>query len=179
MIRILIAGLLGGLAMYVWSSVAHVATPLGMTGIQTIANEAAVTGPMKANLTGHPGLYLFPKAAEHGAGVPGPAGFLIYRDNVTGMSAKTLGSEFAVELLEGLIAAALLSVTALAGYLQRVAFVGGVGVAAAIATDPSYWIWYRFPANFTAAAMLVTVVGYVVAGLVIAAILKPRAAASA
>lgn len=52
-------------------------------------------------------------------------------------------------------------------------------MVAAVSTDPSYWIWYHFPANFTLASMFISLVGYVVAGLVIAAILKPRAAASA
>ena len=112
MLRILIAGLLGGLAMYVWSSLAHVVTPLGQMGIQTMKNEAAVTGPLKANLAGHPGLYMYPVAAEDGDNVAGPAGMIIYRDEVTGMSPKTLGMEAGVELAEGVLAAFLLSVTA-------------------------------------------------------------------
>jgi hypothetical protein len=32
--RILLAGLLGGLAMFIWQSVAHVVLPLGEAGIQ-------------------------------------------------------------------------------------------------------------------------------------------------
>ena len=37
--RVLIAGVLGGIAMFLWSSIAHMVLPLGMTGIQEIPNE--------------------------------------------------------------------------------------------------------------------------------------------
>ena len=79
---------------------------------------------------------------------------------------------------QGVIAAFLLSLTMLSGYVSRVGFVGALGVLAALSTSPSLTIWYRFPANYTLATMFIDIVGYVVAGLVIAAILKPRAAAA-
>ena len=179
MIRILIAGLLGGLAMYVWSAVAHVATPLGSVGISTMPNEAAVTSAMQGALRGKPGLYMFPAAAMEGGTAPGPSGILVYGDQSTTMDATTLGSEAAVQLLEGVIAALLLSWTYLSGYLSRVGFVTLVGVVGALSTNPSYWIWYKFPGSFILATMFVDIVGYLVAGLVIAAILRPRAAAVA
>src|SRR3954451_14499307 len=40
--RVLIAGILGAIAMYVWSTVAHVALPLGQLGLSQMPNEAAV-----------------------------------------------------------------------------------------------------------------------------------------
>jgi hypothetical protein len=171
--RIVIAGLLGGLAMYVWSSVAHVATPLGRMGISSLPNEAAITTVLKAGVGPQKGLYLFPSDMNAKAG---PFGFLAYSPELTQMNPATLGKELVVELLEGLVAAWLLSLTAISGYLGRVGFVGGVGLAASLSTDPSYWIWYHFPGAFTAAAMVVTIVGYLVAGLVIAAIARPKAA---
>jgi hypothetical protein len=38
MVRKLLAGILGGLAFFAWSSIAHVVTGLGETGIQEIPN---------------------------------------------------------------------------------------------------------------------------------------------
>jgi hypothetical protein len=95
---------------------------------------------------------------------------------MTEMNASTLASEAVVEILEAIAAAFLLSFAALSGYWSRVGFVSLVGVAAVLSTNPSYWIWYRFPASYTLAAMVIDLVGYVVAGLVIAAILRPRPA---
>ena len=40
--RIFLAGLLGAIAMFVWTSIAHVATPLATIGISKIQNEPAV-----------------------------------------------------------------------------------------------------------------------------------------
>jgi hypothetical protein len=171
--RIVIAGLLGGLAMYVWSSVAHVATPLGRMGISTLPNEAAITTVLKAGIGQQSGFYIFPSDMNAKAG---PSGVLVYKPGLIQMSPSTLGKELVVQLIDGLIAAWLLSFAAIAGYLGRVAFVGGIGLAGALATNPSYWIWYHFPGSYTLAYMLITIVGYLVAGLVIAAILKPRTA---
>ena len=47
-------------------------------------------------------------------------------------------------------------------------------MAGSLATNPSYWIWYKFPGDYTLGYMVVTIVGYLMAGLVIAAFMKPR-----
>jgi hypothetical protein len=39
--RILLAGLAAGIAMFVWSSIAHLATPLGALGISTLPEKAS------------------------------------------------------------------------------------------------------------------------------------------
>ena len=39
MMRIFLAGLLGGIAMFIWTSIAHMALPLGDTGVREIPNE--------------------------------------------------------------------------------------------------------------------------------------------
>jgi hypothetical protein len=179
MLRIILAGLLGGLAMYVWSSIAHVATPLGEMGISTIKNEAAVTAPMQAELGETKGFYKFPAAAMAGKPASGPGGVLVYwGSQPSEMSASTLASEAVVEIAEAIVAAIILSTVALTGYLARVGVVTLVGVCAVLSTNPSYWIWYKFPTDYTLAAILIDLIGYIVAGLVIAAILRPRTAAA-
>src|SRR5258708_9598647 len=67
MVRKLLAGVLGGLAFFLWSFVAHVVTGLGETGIHEIPNEQAVVSSMKANIQAD-GLYFFP-----GYGLPATA----------------------------------------------------------------------------------------------------------
>jgi heme exporter protein D len=60
----LLAGILGGLAFFFWSYVAHDVLPLGKAGIKEIPNEKAVLSSMKANMPEH-GLYFLP-----GLGLP-------------------------------------------------------------------------------------------------------------
>lgn len=57
--RILLAGILGGIALFVWGSVSHLALGLGEIGIKEIPNEAAVLAALRAGIS-EPGFYFFP-----------------------------------------------------------------------------------------------------------------------
>lgn len=181
MTRILLAGFLGGLAMYVWSTIAHVATPLGTSGISKLPKEAATMSAISQSIGDGHGLYLFPamNAADPAKGPSeGPIGLLVYRPHVSySLNPANLGIEFATEIAEGMIAAFLLSFTVLSGYLARVGFVTLVGVTAAICTNLPYWNWYGFPTAYSAVYAFVEIVGYLAAGLVIAWLLPVRSAA--
>jgi hypothetical protein len=185
--RILVAGLLGAIAMFVWTSVAHMATPLANAGISKMADESVVLRTMPSGVGAKPGLYFFPwtdwsdpKAMEKEGALmkANPSGFLIYHPpgastDMTPMLIK----EFAKELAQSLIAAFLLSLTMIAGYFGRVGFVTLVGVFAGLGSDTSYWIWYGFPCTYTLAQITIEVVGALAAGLVIAWWLGRRASA--
>jgi hypothetical protein len=182
-IRIAIAGVLGGIAMFFWASLAHLATPLASVGISRIPNEQAVLRPMHTAMGETSGLYLFPwmdgqggdamKAYEAKLAAQ-PSGLLIYHPpGASSLEASQLVTEFASELIQSLIAAALLAWAAISGYWLRVGFVSLIGVAAGITTNISYWNWYGFPSDYTAVYGGIEIVGYVAAGLVIAAVL-PR-----
>ena len=60
--RVLLAGLLGGITMFGWTSLAHMVLPLGDAGIKEIPNEQGVLSGMQASLGAAPGFYLFPGA---------------------------------------------------------------------------------------------------------------------
>ena len=58
--RIFLAGLLGGIAMFIWTSIAHMALPLGEAGIREIPNEAAVLDAMQSSIAQEARPLLFP-----------------------------------------------------------------------------------------------------------------------
>ena len=58
--KILLTGILGGIVMFIWTSVAHMALPLGEAGIREIPNESAVLSAMQSNIGDQTGLYIFP-----------------------------------------------------------------------------------------------------------------------
>ena len=187
MVRVLIAGVLGGIAMFVWTSIAHVATPLGHIGLSSIPNEAPVLGALQDSIGDKPGLYFFPwidptdpnaeKTYQEKAKTL-PSGLILYHPAGfdADMTPMMLIEEFSKELVQTLIAAFLLSLTALGAYLARVGFVVLIGISAGIATNASYLIWYRFPLDYTLAYASIEIIGALVAGLVIAAIVRGRAA---
>jgi hypothetical protein len=177
--RVLIAGILGGIAMYLWSTIAHVALPLGQVGFSQMPNEAAVLSAAQASNGDKDGLYFFPwvdpkdpqmMQKMNAAMKANPSGLLLYHPpghGVTDLAAPMIG-EFLKEVLQALIAAFLVSVAVIGTYWGRVGFVTLIGVAAAITTNVSYWIWYGFPADYSLAAVFIELLDYIAAGLAIA-----------
>jgi hypothetical protein len=182
--RILLAGLAGGIMMFVWTSIAHMALPLGHIGFSGIPDEAPVMAVIQKSLGDHPGLYFYPwvdpRKSDAMAEVTAklktnPSGLLIYRPpGGGGMTASMLIVEFAKEFAVSLIAAFLLARSTLAAYAARAGSVALIGLAATLTTNVSYWNWYQFPTDYTLASMATEFVGYLAAGLAIAAILPRR-----
>ncbi len=167
--RILLAGLAGGVALFVWSSIAHVATPLGMIGVSTLPNESAVVDGLSSAIGDKGGLFLFPANMDAKAptsSATGPGGFLVYNPHSPlAMTPGNLIAEFVTELVESLLAAWLLAQTVLAGYAMRAGFVTVVGVVGATVTNIPYWNWHAFPLDYTLAYSLVEIAAFLAAGL--------------
>jgi hypothetical protein len=192
--RIVLAGLLGGVVMFFWNFVAHEFLPLGKMGVRLIPNEDAVTNVLQTNLGDIAGFYVFPsggltpgatgeqkkaamqKAEEQMAS--GAGGVLVYRPKRIFNFPKRLGIEFATEVIEALLAVFLLSRTNITGFGGRVGFVLTTGILASIVTNVPYANWYGFPKDFTLAQMVMTVVGYLLIGIVAALVLGRRSAQS-
>jgi hypothetical protein len=187
--RALLASLLGAIAMFLWASLAHTVLPLGEVGIHEIPHEAPVLDALHASIGAAAGLYFFPgmglapnaSRSERSAAMShyaeklaaSPSGILVYHPpGAQGLSPARLAIEFATELLETLLAVLLLGMTRLASYGSRVGFVTLIGLLAVLGTNVSYWNWYDFPGNYTAAYMTSQLVGFFVAGLVVAAVLR-------
>jgi len=190
--KVLLAAILGSIAMFIWTSVAHMALPLGEAGIGEIPNESAVLNAMQSNIGEQTGLYIFPglgvgknatrqeksEAMKHMAEklAANPSGILMY--HAPGLRfefGKRLGIEFGTELLEAILVVFLLAQTRIASFAGRVSFVLVAGILAAIATNVSYWNWYGFPSVYTASYMLIQIVGFFLVGVVAALVLPKHA----
>jgi len=171
--KIVIAGVLAGLAMFVWEFIAHTFTPLGEMGLSTLPNEAGVRAALAAQLGNADGLYFFPAMQMGDTPTAGPWGLLLYHP-IFAFSWWTLGWEALVELVMGLALALLIGLANVAGFGRRMAIACLVGISAAFAVSPSYTIWFGFPDAYTLAQMIVAFGDYVAGGLVVAALLRPR-----
>jgi hypothetical protein len=177
--RILLAGLLGGLALFFWGGLSHMVLGLGEVGVQTLPQAQPVIDSLKASVS-QPGFYLFPWDAS-GKLAPekenGPYGVLIYHPTgATTMMTVLLVRECILNILQALVAAFLLSLaTGLKEYPSRVGFVLLLGLISAAGTNIEYWNWYGFPTNYTAATVLDKLIGFLVVGLITAALVKSSA----
>jgi hypothetical protein len=177
--RVILAGLLGGLALFAWESVAHLLLPLGQAGIKTIDNEQAVVASLRDNVK-QSGLYFFPAAAATGtARAGGPTGILAFQPMGTmSMMPSQLLTQLGADIVAMIIAGILLAQAGgFPGFGKRVLFFTLMGVLPALRTDLSYWNWYAFPTVYTAAQFTVNIVGFCLAGLVLAKITATRPAA--
>jgi len=162
--------------------------PLGEVGIKVMPNEAPVVAAMQANLS-EPGFYFFPGGTGH-AMTPeqqqawteqyrrGPVGILIYHPTGSEpLSPTQLLTELLANIAAALVAAFLLAqaVGALAGYGARVLFVALLGLFPGLDVDLGYWNWYGFPSDYTVAVMADHLLGWCLAGLALAAIIKRSA----
>ena len=183
--RIIIASILGTLAMFVWSSIAHTVLPLGEAGISEIPNEGPVLSALQSSLGQSHGLYMYPAFglgpdathAQRSAAMDQyekklavtSSGILIYHPagNIHMMPAL-LTTEFLAEFVQVFIVTFLLSMSTVNGFAGRLGFVTIAGVMASIATNIPYWNWYGFPVVYTASYMTIQIVGYICAGAAIA-----------
>jgi hypothetical protein len=175
-LRTIVAGVLGAIAMYLWATIAHVATPLATIGLRAVPNEAAVAMAMHRNLGDKPGLYFLPFTSDTGPKAmaeqeaklkTSPAALIAYRPPGTGgMAPRQLITEFVLELVESLLTAAVLA--AAAGFSVRLGMAAAIGLIAAMATNLSYWNWYGFSLDYSLANAFTEFVKFVVAGAVIA-----------
>jgi hypothetical protein len=179
MYRILIAGLLAGLAIFVWESFTHMATPLGQMGMSPLPDEMAVREALGTYIGNADGLYFFPYMSEmNQQPSPGPWGLLVYHPQWN-FSWAALGWEGLTHAIQGIALALIMSFAAIASFGRRFALALLIGVIVAVGVPPSYTIWYGFPIAYTIAQMIVAFGDYFVAGLVVAWMIKPQAAAPA
>ena len=188
--RIILAGVLGAVAMFIWTAIAHMATPQGDAGIGEIPNEEAVLSALQSSITTKAGLYMYPglglgpdathaqqseaMKAHEARLEKTPSGLLLYHPagSRSMQMPKHLTIEFITQLIQALLVVALLAQTRIVTFGGRVAFVTMTGILAAITTNVSYWNWWGFPATYIVCYMLIRIIGFFVLGLVAAFIFR-------
>lgn len=190
MIRTILAGLAGGVVVFFWGAVAHMFLPLGNMGLVEIeepVQQVALQG-LDAQFD-RPGIYLLPMMSEAQwndeaqAKAFGertrelPYAFIVYEPKAGDMMERFgahLGTQWVTDSLAGLLAAFMASLVAL-GRFQRALLIAGFGLFASLVVALPQWNWYRFPTDFTIAVVITQTVGWLLGGLAIAGILRPKA----
>ena len=102
-----------------------------------------------------------------------PSGILMYHPPGRPFAfGKALAIEFCNEVLQALLVIWLLAQTRIGSFAGRVGFVLIAGILAAITTNVSYWNWYGFPSVYTASYILIEIVGFLLAGVIAALLLR-------
>lgn len=178
--RVLIAGLLGGIVFFFWGFVAHMVLPIGEMGMRQATNEDAVLAALPASLPGE-GVYMIPglapekmndpaaSAAYSAKAAANPNAFIIYQPVGRDGMAMTpnLIKQFVFDTISAIIVAFVLALGPFA-FGKRVMVATALGLFSWLTVSVPYWNWYRFPLDFTMGSLLEQVVGWFFAGLAIA-----------
>ena len=178
--RVFLAGLVGGIVVFVWGAVSHMALGLGDMGMKAPGNEQAVLSAMKDGLPGE-GIYLMPylapekmqdtaATAEYSTrALANPYAFVVYQPqgrDLTDMT-RNLATQFASDTLAAMVVAFVLALGNFS-FGRRVVTAGALGLFAWLSISVPYWNWYRFPMNFTVGTLVDEVVGWMLAGAAMA-----------
>jgi hypothetical protein len=183
MVRVAVAALVGGVAVFGWGALSHMVLPLGEMGMKNLPDSTVAA--IKADLK-EPGFYFFPgmdPADKSEAGMKswsdryqaGPRGAVVFdpAPGVAAMSPRQLGTEFVSGLLAAFVAAFIFR-------MARVGAVGGavlgafLGIFGWLSIVVSYWNWYRFPTAMAEGELLDQGIGWLLAGFAMGLIVRGR-----
>ncbi len=177
--RTLLAALVGGIVVFAWGALAHMALPIGEMGFSKHPAEAGMLQSIAA-ATPESGVYFLPQEAmeKQEEGAHGPYAMLVFKKDlpyVMGMG--QLGMEFVSGFLAALVAAMLLACGVCgSSVLCKATAVMGMGLFAWFSISVSQWNWYGFSDGMLIGEGLEQAVGWFLAGLAMAPLLKPKAA---
>ncbi len=178
--RVLIAGLLGGIVFFIWGAVAHMVLPIGEMGMNVSNNEDAVLTALRENAAGE-GVYVVPglapdKMSDEAAikaysekAKASPYAVVIYQPvGHDGMDmGGNLAKQFISDTLSAMVVAFVLALGAFS-FAKRVFVATALGLFSWLTVSVPYWNWYRFPLDFTLGNLLEQVLGWMIAGIVMA-----------
>jgi len=186
----ILASLAGGVIVFALSAVQHMV----LRGVEPrpLPAQSSLLPALRASIP-QSGFYFFPgrgishnmskeerdaAMAEHAVAFKeGPSGVIVFRTGGQEFQfGRRLGIQFALSIFAALVAAMILALNTKAGggssYALRVGVVALLGVFAFVYLEPQYWNWYGFPGAYTCARTLAGVVGWTIAGLAMAAIIR-------
>ena len=179
--RVVVAALIGGIVMFIWGAVAHMALGLGSVGIRQPAGEDVVLSSLHQGLGTQSGVYILPSfdparmsdqvavKAYSDKAKSSPYAWIVYLPQGEDMMqmGPQLGRQWASDTLSALALAFVMGLAAF-GFRKRLGIAAAAALFAWLSAMVPYWNWYRFPLDFTLAALAEQLLGWLLAGAAIA-----------
>jgi hypothetical protein len=193
MMRSLVLGaVLGGVVAFVWSAVSWMVLPWHDGSMKSFVNEAAVAQVLLENATSG-GMYMLPgmplgyaqmsgadkQAAEAAIArkkSEGPYLYGVVWRRVREDMGRQMGAALLFDVLAAMLVTMLVMRTGGMSWGGRVMFVITVALAVGLIAVAPNWIWWHHPANYVIVTMADVLIGWTLAGMVIAKVAAPRPA---
>lgn len=196
--RAILGALAGAVVLFCWGAAFWMFFAGAFGGLRMLepAQEQAVVATLNAQIP-ETGVYYFPGMPTHGKDAPeaetrrlndewsarheaGPLGLIQYTREGAGIMEPVLFVRgFGINLISTVLVSILVVMAGAGGFLQRFAVVAIFGVATSIAVHLIDWNWMYTPTDYAMMLVVDTTVGWLLAGVVMAAIIKTPKRASA
>lgn len=177
--RLVMAGLAAGVAIFVWGAISHMVLPIGDMGITPLPDEGGAVSTVLKERLSKPGLYMYPwetdMAKMEAIVRERPRGLVTYTPaGVPWSLGGSLGTQFVLDVLVGLGLAFLMNMVlrALPSMGSRILFAVAAGAIGTYGNLLPFWNWYGFPLVFVAGVMMDVLVGCALAGFIIGKMLR-------
>jgi hypothetical protein len=163
--NIVVTGVAGAIVLFIWSSISWMVLPWHQKTLHQFKDGAMLAAVLKANVD-QSGVYLLPTDNETDS--QPPAVFAAVSLEGRRSMGAALVIYFFTECVASLLAVWLLSKTTISSYSGRVTFILVFAIAASIIANLPNWNWWSFDSHYTVAAMADIIIGWLLAGLVMA-----------
>ncbi|MBI1882582.1 MAG: hypothetical protein HYS08_00005 [Chlamydiae bacterium] len=191
MMKKLIGGVLGGVVLFIWGTVSWMVLPWHNTTMASFTNEAAVETALVANAP-QQGIYVLPgnhsldahlspeekeilQKKNYEKMAKGPFAFIAMSPQGTGTIGLCMIRGLAIEILAALLMSFLVFRVGAERFSCKVGLVVMVALIAGIVCELPSWNWSGFPLSYTLVSIADLLIGWFLAGLVIAKVVVPKA----
>lgn len=188
--QIIIGGIVGGITLFFWGFISWAVMDWHFYTVQHDEGTRAVVANIETQLP-ETGVYYFPPLADDqhdAAGMAeyaeefksGPHGMIFYTaEHGEMMSPARLGRGFLADIIASMMATILLvmALPNLPNYKSRATFVTALGVFALMSVHLVNGIFHDMPMTWTAGVGLDLVVSWLLVGLLLGAIIRPKGTA--
>lgn len=177
MVKIIKAGILGGVILFIWSAISWMALPWHKNTIHSFSVEKAVTQSIQSNAP-FSGIYFLPsmhhQMSEATITTNAPEPMIFAAVTLEGMHPMMISMviSFITQLIAAFFVAWMLMQANNLRYVGRLCFVIIFALAAGVITDIPYWNWFGFDRAYTLVQFADLIIGWSLAGLALAKICK-------
>lgn len=184
------SGIVGGLIVFLWGALSWVALPFHAKTLNHFQDETAVQATLATNTLGA-GIYILPHPEPENARLPdalarqnarvrqrqsesGPFALVVFQPHGTGPVLFLMARGLALKILAAILMTWLLLQVGLVSYRRRVFFVMVTAMLGSILVNLDQWNWWAFPDDYVFLQMLDLLIGWFLAGLVMAKIVPSK-----
>lgn len=172
MARCIKAGILGGIVLFIWSFISWTMLPWHTMSMHNFKSDVAMEQAIQANAP-ESGIYVLPsmqqvEGMQNKTQAQGPMVFAsIHLGGMPSSMAMPIGISLITQIVAAILVAWMLTRTKL-NYFGKLGFVILFAITVCVIKDVPAWNWFKFDTQYTLVMVADTLIGWFLAGLVLA-----------